>query len=267
MEDKREKIIEQIHKLMGITNPDSNAFQGEISNASAMIQRLMDKYSISEAEIAIKNNKTVEEAFDKKSSTTVFGGIVSWHWRLARVIQAVTHTKCYSTYGSGKTISGKGKSGKVIAFFGTPDNIAIATMLFDQWVGIITEMAGKATTQWCHELAKMYPEEYATLAKPSNYNFKYIPNGHKPLVFKSSWLKACVDAMNDAVLHEEKQRTTTMTNALVVYNKNVMVAYSAFSRGFRHAHTRGQSSTSAEGTRRGHEAGSKLHVSLHNLAD
>jgi hypothetical protein len=238
----------------------------------------MDKYSISQAEVELVGNKEVEQAFEKAVSTTVFKGLVSWHWTLAKVIGKVTHTKSYSTFGTGYSPSEQAKvargrlghsdSGKQIAFFGTPENAAIATMLFDRWVILIADMGAKACTTWCHELAAMYPEEYATLEKKSNYNFKYIPEDQKPLVFKATWLTSCVLAMYKKVIDQEEERSKVTSSALVLYDDKVAAAYTLFSRGFTYSKTgRSFPKYSPEGAARGRSVGSNLSISMHDLPE
>src|SRR3990172_1540978 len=91
---KREQIIDRIQKLMNM-NSSNSAFEGEISNAAALIQRLMDKYTISEEEIKMKaseaDQKAAEDAFNSGASTVAASSILPWHWILAKVIGKITH--------------------------------------------------------------------------------------------------------------------------------------------------------------------------------
>ena len=265
---KREQIIDRIQKLMNM-NSSNGAFEGEISNAAALIQRLMDKYTISEEEIKMKaseaDQKAAEDAFNSGASTVAASSILPWHWILAKVIGKITHTKHYVSYGKGKGVNGKEKWGKQMNFFGTKDNIEIASMLYDLWIVNIMSMAAKAMTEWCHELIEMYPEQYDDIArrglKQRNYQFKDIPHSHMPFVFKASWINNCVAAMLETVINEESERAQKSSMALAIYDDKVAAAYREYSGSFKTVRSRGPKNFSVEGAIRGRQIGRNLRIS------
>jgi hypothetical protein len=267
--EKRVKIIEQIYKLTAMTGIDSGAFEGEITNATVLIQKLMDKYAILPEEILIEASKEAEaiaeRKFNSNSGTIAFNGIQPWMWQLAWLIGKVTHTKHYTTCSiKGKGVNGKEKTGDVMSFFGAGDSGKIATMLYDQWVVVIMCMAAKAMTEWCHELVIKYPEQYADIArrglKPANYQFKNIPHEEMPFVFKASWIIHCIKAMKQAAIEEEANRSKQTTSALAIYTGKVEEAYKHFSTGFYSVRSRGSNNFSPEGASRGAAVGKSLRI-------
>ena len=273
--EKRAKIVEQIHKLIAMTGVDSGAFEGEITNATALIQKLMDKYAILPEEILIEASKEMEAAAERKfnsnSGTIAFNGIQPWMWRLAKLVGKITHTKQYTSCGiKAKGVNGKERHGDVMCFFGAGNSGKIATMLYDQWVVIIMSMAAKAMTEWCHELVVKYPEQYADIArrglKPANYQFKNIPHEEMPFVFKTSWIIHCIMAMKQAAVEEEAGRSKQTTHALAIYTGKIEGAYKEFSSSFRSVRSHGPRNFSPEGASRGAAVGKNLRVTPNVLS-
>src|SRR5687767_12462320 len=127
---EREKMVERIRGLMNIQAESANAFEGEIANAAALAQKLMDKYNITLAEVELSGNKVMDIKFVGKDSTTAIGGIQQWHWKLAEAIGRITQTKHYSSsrYTEAKRAGKVGKHGRtnrkyqaynIICFYGT----------------------------------------------------------------------------------------------------------------------------------------------------
>lgn len=254
--EKRNQIIEQIRKLQEIANPDSGAFQGEISNASAMMQKLMDKYSISQMEIDASRNDEIDKAFESKTSDTVLFSILHWHWKLARVVARITHTRHYSTSRYSSTPVRKTsalaeefpndkrsyRSGEYnsISFFGDPKNVEIACELYLEFLFKIDRMSAIAT------------DEY------SKYQYKKI-NFEHPRVYRNSWREGCIDAINKKVREQEETRSEDTSNSIVLYTKQVDKAYNDFSQNFTKLNSSGGgSSFSSAGYSSGKEAGSNM---------
>ena len=98
MENKeREQLIDRIRHMMEIQETSANAFQGEMANAAALAQKLMDKYGITLAEVELSGNKAMDAKFVNQPATVSIQGIESWHWALARSIGRITQTKHYSS--------------------------------------------------------------------------------------------------------------------------------------------------------------------------
>lgn len=263
--ERRKKILEQIAKLQRIANPDSNAFQGEINNATRMIMELMDKYNISEVDVHEANieaeKKEVEEQFKPYKAEQLIKGIKQWHWSLAHIIERVTHTKAYQ-----KAYRNNGH----LYFFGSDTNAQIAAALFADWVGIIEDMSLKAVRQYAREMEKKY--DYATWEAgkrkavaegEGEYYPKFqdtIPYRERTTYFKPNWLSGCVAGMLEVVVEKERARDTHAKHALMVVDQNMMVRYKQFAVGFGTVNLKQARGSSLVGYERGQQVGRSIDI-------
>jgi len=280
--ENRDKMIERIRHMIEMQSVDAHAFEGEISNAAALVQRLMDKYNITLAEVELSGNKEFEQKFDGKESTTEVGGIQQWHWLLAAAIGRITQTKQYSStrYTQGKRAGKKGRHGqenrqrqayKVICFYGKDDNVAIATILFDQWVITIHKMALTATREYTEELERHLSEEYGKKIDlrrkgGSQYRELGVDLEDTPRVFLDSWLKGCTIAINHKLEEQEESRSKKTSTALMVIQSKLDVAYEQFtSKGFSTAKAHGSRRTNVAGYVAGSVAGNSISIGSKEL--
>lgn len=241
----KSKVIEMISKMSALTK-DSGAFQGEISNASAKIQELMDKYSITWAEIhsveADKQSKEYEMAFTSKPSDYSFKKVQAWHWRLAKLIAKVTHTRHY--------LSG----GTIMMFFGTTENCQIAAMLYTLWVTNIKAMSEQATKAHRLKMLRDFPHRpnfFATL--PPEFQLKY---------YRNSWIAGCLDGMFSNVVVQENSRDVQTSNAIVLFTKEIDRHYKDFKEAynFQSVHVKGMSAKSNTGYEAGVRTGKNISI-------
>ena len=258
MTPNRSKIIDQIRKLMEITNPDSGAFEGEMANASAAMQRLMDKYSIDMVEVHEADNVVVDEAFGTKNADAMFGVIKQWHWHLARIIGRITHTKHFSTAKHSesdtpmKTAYGYERTwGKTIGFYGKESNAEVASQLFVEWLNKLTVMAMVATGEYCKILCSGY-------GVASAYRISGLGEDH-PNVWRASWLKGCLRTIENSPIDQEQERTEKIESALVLYDENLAAKWLEHSKGFRTI-SFGDNAFNVAGYHSGSEVGATLHI-------
>lgn len=261
------KIIETIAKLSALTSTDSGAFQGEISNASAKIQELMDKYSISWMEInnhrADKQAKEFSNAFDSQTSDFMHKKIQKWHWSLARLIARVTNTKHYS-------------SSTRMAFFGIDENAQIASALYTLWITNINAMAETALKNHRKEMLKQFGDR-------PNF-FSSLPTDLQPKYYRSSWIDGCLSAMSNNVREQEVAREVAITKerkdsivgtiskeeankiilaptAITLFNRELEIKWKSFSSRFRSvASASSRSGFSNAGYEAGQKAGSAVKI-------
>lgn len=259
----RQEILRKIAQLSKFKSTDSGAFQGEVSNAAGLIQKLMDKYSISQGEveetIAQNETKAVEEVFKSKASDYVVHGLVKWHWDLAGAIARITHTKNY--FGIYKRTG-------VAKFFGAEGNVEVATNLFAEWVQIIESMAISATDDYWKVVMKKY--DYAGFLARKKENgwgreMKFmdeVPFSERTTYYKQSWLDGCLTAILTSILKQERERTKDMSNAIVLYNDKMLIKYDEFAalEKMRPAKIARVKVYSDQGYRDGHETGSKIKI-------
>lgn len=257
----RRKILERVVKLSNMVSPDANAFQGEINNAAAKIQELMDKYSISAEDVeAAKSgaDSKQDEAFTEGSGCKI-DGIKPWHWVLANAIARVTHTRHYALTN---------RTTAWMKFFGRGGNSEVASSLFSEWSQVIEAMAESATDDYWKVVMKKY--HYADFLKQKKLGLTHgkfmdsVPYGERTTYYKRSWLDGCVDQIMQAVREQEKTRTDETSTALVIYDEKLTEAYNDFSKNFRSAKsavrkTRGYSEV---GYGAGREAGSTINIGI-----
>lgn len=231
---EREKILNTIHQLSKIANPENNAFEGEIANAAAAMQKLMEKYSISIEEVFASGNKEIDEAFKDAKSDAMFGSILKWHWFLGHIICKITHTKYYSAgkYSAEgiKTLKGSTRNwGKTIGFFGRESNVAMACALFTEWLIKLNSMAEQATSKYCHELLEM--ENSRTPEARPFTNAYHIPDlgSSHPNVFRASWLQGCLETILTMLEQQENSRDSRTSTALAIYDAKIAEKWAEYS--------------------------------------
>lgn len=263
--DARSRIIKTIAKLSKMVDPDANAFQGEINNAAAKIQELMDKYSISQAELQAaqvnSSNKEMDEQFATKTAEYTIKGVKAWHWALAKVIATITHTKYYATSGY--------KTRHHMQFFGELGNSEVAASLFAEWVQVIEAMAISATDDYWKVVMKKYNYSGWLKDKKANgYSDKFmdtVPPEERTTYYKISWLDGCVTGIKHAVEAQEEKRAKEVSTALVLYEEKVELAYKSLSLKFKHVKVNSARGSSNIGRDQGYEAGSKIKIGLNKV--
>jgi len=265
MTTERERIIAQVRKLSDLANPESGAFEGEIANASAAMQRLMDKYSISMGEVYESKNAEIDEKFASQNADAMFGAVRSWHWTLARVIARITHTRHFSTgthvkYGDApkKTLYGYERDwGKTIGFYGKETNAEIAASLFVEWLNKLTLMAMQATGEYCTTLVAAH-NALGSYQVKSAYRISNLRHRH-PNVYRVSWIEGCLSAMMKSVREQESDRSKSTSVALMVVDKKIEVNWQEFSKHMNHVSLEA-TMTNMAGYSAGEAVGSTLHI-------
>lgn len=253
MDDKREKIIDRIRKMMALTE-DSGAFAGEISAASGKIQELMDKYSITEMELLASQDKDSAPQFEAACSDAVLFTVVAWHWELAHLIARVTHTKTYmkSIYSSdGFVKSTEKKANKTkrphrantMVFFGDPSNVAVAGMLYLEWLMKLDNLS--------EEAAKKYSK-----VERAKYGFADTK------AYRRSWIKGCLDGMRATISEQERSRSEEMTKAIVLVSRALLEAYSIHAAHFSTRRGSSGGRTNSQGFQDGHNVGKGMSLGM-----
>ena len=254
MDNKRLKIIETIAKMSRLTEEGSGAFMGEISNASAKIAELMEKYAISQIDVqnfmADKQEKEFAQEFTSEYSEHRHTAIKEWNWRLARLVARVTMTRHYS-------------SGGRMVFFGVAENAKIASDMYVLWLHNIEDMARKATDDNFKELIRKYGNR-----KQFRHWIAVEYPEDDPRYFRSSWISGCLNAMFENVAKEERERElereehaeTAKSNALVLYKQEIIKAYSNIMQNSRTVHTSSSKGFSNSGYIKGKQTGSRIRI-------
>ncbi len=245
--DNRDKILETLLKMSALTEEGSGAFQGEISAASAKIQQMMDKYSISWAEVHAKQAadqaKEFEKEFAGQPADYVFKSIKKWHWQLAHLIERVTHTRCYSSGW---------RQAHHILFFGTEENAAAAAQLFALWVVNLEAMSLQSLKEYKRSLLRKYKDR-------PNF-FSSLPYDEQPKNYRESWVRGCITEMNKNVREQEVAREPAVENAIVLFHEELKRQWDKFAADFVYKKTssRSSSSTSVAGYTNGQKAGAGI---------
>lgn len=252
MTTDREQVLSKIAKLSKIVNPDSNAFQGEMNNAAALIQKLMDEYAISWEEVHAKEadqqRDEVETQYVPLEAEQFIKGIKQWHWDLAHIIERVTHTKVYSV--------SRGGAGKFV-FFGPQTASEAACQLFAEWSVNIELMSQLAYNARFFELAAKYGRGKGLMER--------VPLSERTTYFKQNWLQGCVRGMMEAVLERERQRGAGQVSALVLYDEKLANAYKEISKHFRTVHPKGPFHYNEAGYTSGKKVGRSLDITTKKI--
>lgn len=245
----KSEMIETVRKLAALAAEESGAFKSEIGIASAKIQELMDKYAITWEEVhgaeADRQSKEFEKAFQAQAADFQHNRVQKWHWDLARLIAAATHTRHYL-------------SGSHMAFFGTQENRVAAAMLFDTWLHAIASMADTELTHYRREMIRKHGD------KP-NF-FSSLPEEESCKYYRNSWIDGCISGMHKNVRTQEKERKPEVSSALVLYKADVDKQYEVFSKGFRSVVTHGSNGHNSTAYQRGIAAGSNISVTAKPIA-
>jgi hypothetical protein len=249
--------MEVILKLMALVASDSNAFEGEIANATAKIQQLMLRYSISDYELNMKKADR-EHADYKKIFKEGASGVknlrtLKWHWDLASLIATVTNTK-YFRRGSWK--SDIQKSAREFYFFGTEQNVQVASQLYTQWITDIANMADAALKARRDELTEKYDNNHV---KAKNF-WPNLPSEERTLHYRTSWIIGCIQGMREAVAVEEKTISKTSSTAIQLYRTEIEKSYEDFSKGFKKINIGGGRGFSFDAYQKGKETGKKINI-------
>lgn len=196
----RQSIINKIAQMQSLTN-DSGAFENEASIAARKIQELMEKYSISWAEVhqseAIKQSAEYEKVFEDRPAEFIHGFVKKWHWDLARIIARITHTKYYL------------RGGKYMYFFGVEENAKIAAALYAEWVVTIDAAAKHALKKYRSWLvSKFYTGQ-------KNF-YTTLPREYRTDTYRESWIVGCLEGILLNVVQSESK-----SSALVLYDEEV----------------------------------------------
>jgi len=260
----RSKILEKVRKLSEITNPDSGAFPGEIANASALMQKLMDEYSISIGEVLEGQNQKYDEAFKSADADLMLGLVKSWHWQLARIIARITHTRHYSTGsydhdGKRTPFGDKRTRGRTIAFYGPGSSAEMAADLYGEWVARMTLMVLQATSKYCQELMEVHNGMYVNHQVKSAYKIRNLGE-HHPNVFRNSWLEGCLSEISSSLYQQEKARSSGTSSALMVVEKQIDLKWMDYSKSFTTTTRSDSGMTNSRGYYSGKEAGASIHI-------
>lgn len=228
-QEKRKAILDKLVKLSALADENSNTFQNEVSVASGKISEIMNKYSISWAELhaarSEKENAAFEEAFKDAYADTSFRRIKAWHWHLARVVASATNTKYFS-------------SGHRIVFYGLESQSTFATEMFMEWLGMLDRISLKAQKEFVRAHGRSYESRY----------------------FRSSWLQGCLTQMANNVYEEQKKARNENSTAIVLFTEKLESAYKERSKGFKTVPVGGSRGFSRSGYDSGKEAGAGFRV-------
>lgn len=210
-----------------------------MSNASAMMQKLMDKYSISEMEIDASRDNQFKKEFEDKSSDTIMFNIMKWQFDLAHLIGRITHTKSFarkvvSKEGFRKTIeyskdpNYKRNVAWTMIFFGDPTNVTIACELYYEWILKMDAMSAKAVDEYVAERRKLEKKYKAAgfdkgeIAMQLMRDPRYRFNGR---IYRKSWIDGCIMGISLKVMEAEKSREPEVQTAIVLYDKSIEEEY------------------------------------------
>lgn len=235
--DTRQSIINKIAQMQRLT-ADSGAFEGEVTAAANMINKLMEKYSISWAEIyqdaANKQQVEFQQAFDEKMSDFAIGMVKKWHWDLAGIIAEITHTKYFL------------RGNKWMTFFGVQENAEVATALYNQWV-VAIDIAGK-------DALKKYRSWLVSKFYTGQKNFyTQLPQEYQTKYYRESWIAGCLAGISKNIVREQQ-------TSLVLYDAEVEKQYKERYTKMRKAKVNNMKGFSHKGIADGMAYGSSINV-------
>lgn len=233
----REDILRKVRALFRVSKEDSGAFQGEMENASKLMQKFMDEFNITIEEVALSDNeKEEQDNFTSVKADIGFGRMKIWHWYLARAISNITGCRNYAHSNMGHSARDpKGHRRKIQspAFFGRPEQAQLSAELFAVWVVLIDDMAKIRVTEYIEELMAE-PDVRMMMEAQNVKQARHLKNmgEHHPNIFRDSWLLGVIMGVLEAIEEREKERSKEMTTALLVINDRVDEAYSDYSKSF-----------------------------------
>lgn len=134
MDNKREKIIERIKKLMAVAE-DRGATEHEAAAAALAAQRLIVQYDVEQWEIHTAEEEPIEEVYASHAPRR-------WRWHLARVIAPAFRCKYLETTKSAfhKT---NWRNEHLITFYGYKTDATAAAMTFNTLYKIGNRLASR----------------------------------------------------------------------------------------------------------------------------
>ena len=266
--EDRGKIIEKVRQMMRIADPENGGFAGEIATASAMIQKLIDKYCIEEYELRPQLEE--EASFESLVVDILFGKAKAWQLTLASSIGQITHTRVYTSHSCtyhnemrkfSKYNEDEFTSGRLVNFYGRPENVKMAVELFTTWVFRLDEMASAVTSAYCEHLLT----KYQSWGYTSAYRISGLGSEH-PNCFRNSWLAGCMNAIHQKVLEQERSRSTSESSALIIYDTQLNQKWDEFSKKFSKSVSVGYTRSNGAAYSAGYQTGSSLNLTSKSLA-
>jgi len=261
----RDKILKKVRALFKVTQKGSGAFEGEIQNASRLMQKLMDQYNVSIAEaMADEQDLEEQEKFVSVSSDLALGRRKAWHWYLARAVGRVTNTKHYSHGAYRQTVrdpKGHKKVSSRMTFYGTKEAAAMAQEIFDFWYLEIDRMARIATSEYVKE-ATADPDVQMMLQMCGVKQFRHLPHlgANHPNIWRDSWCYGVTNGIHKAITEEQEERSKETSTALMVLNTRLAKAYKEFSSDFKTTSAAGNRSLNADAWEAGLGIGRNLNL-------
>lgn len=141
-EEKRNRMIDKIEKLLRRCGEGANASEAEVQQAMSYAQEMMEKYEIEMAEVMAAQG----EKYDLGS---IMEQIVRTHCKTehheVRILQAValiTGTRCYINPNSGVVDkNGKWSKRKLQILYGHKDDVAIAHRMYSELIVLVKALA------------------------------------------------------------------------------------------------------------------------------
>lgn len=142
-----ESIKRRIRKLLDLSKDDAAA-DGEVANAMAMAARLMDEHFLTQADVeaareADENAAQVKVEMGTGDAPMRGKNFTTWEFSLSSAIQElVGSVKAYRTTDFVENGPFKVRSEvKLIRFYGSAEDAAMAAELFVEWATVISTMA------------------------------------------------------------------------------------------------------------------------------
>lgn len=132
MENKREKIIERIKKLLAVAE-DRGATEYEAAAAALAAQRLIAEYDVEQWEIHSKDAEPIETVYAKDVKRR-------WRWQLADVIAPAFRCKTYQTR---KWSYERCRYMHLMGFYGYKTDATAAAMTFNSLYKIGNRLASR----------------------------------------------------------------------------------------------------------------------------
>ncbi len=181
------KILERIQKLQALAN-DNGASESEVNQATAHIQRLLDKHNLSLEQIEPVKQSDIQFTTEKNAKKKLMG----WEFNLA-------HTLASNFYCKVLTI------GSDIQFIGTKSDIQITINLFRSVRVLFDAMASKRVTEYTR---RMFTEFGIT-------DTRHLQGAQSLKTFRLSYLAGAVNGLAQK-LREQRATSDQSITALVV---------------------------------------------------
>lgn len=182
------KVLERLQKLSALAN-DAGAAQGEIENATRMLQAMLDRHNLSMADIETKP-ATPEDVEEIRVNSINERRFFSWEFDLAVAIARGFNCEALRN-GSG-----------YYRFFGLPHNVKIATEVFEI-------VRGKADT-----LATQTVKDYSLVMSIKGYSPRDLKGVHSLRTYRVSFLQGFAHGIYMA-LNTAKRANNAQVQGLV----------------------------------------------------